>query len=892
MALQAHLDAIRAHFDMVAPIYPALKARNRYYHEFLARWCRAMLPPGRKVLDVGCGRGELLAAVEPSHGVGVDLSSAMVARARDDNPSLQFSAQAMEAFEGDGSFDAALCINTLEYMWDVGTVLARVRAALRDNGRLLITTANPVWSPVFKLASRLGLRTPDGPRLFITNLDLVNLLELHGFEVVYERMHLAIPKRIPGISEPVNFLVSRIPGLRLISSMQMVVARKLPSAPRGYSVSMIIPCHNERDNVDRCVRAIPKLGTSTEAIFVDDGSTDGTAERVRPELNPGVDVRVISYPTNRGKGHAVKTGFDAARGDIVMIVDADLTTDPAEFQPLYDAFATGRAEFVNGTRFVYPMAGRAMKWANYMGNRVFTILVSLIMERRVSDTLCGTKAMFRWDYRHMTMGRDPWGDYDLLFGAAQLRLALREIPVHYQERTGGESKMRPFAHMMNLLRMCWMGFWQVKTLPPLSAARAADARRSARSAQAAWGIFAVAAAIRLATAVAKGTLGHPELFEYDGMARNLLAGRGLTFTHLGIVYHSFAPPLHAWLSAASYWLTGSIVPLMLLQIAAGSAIAVTAAAIAERLFDDRRAGIAAGLLVAVHPGLIFYSATKAHPLSFDALFFALALWTFVRLHAATTVMRGIALGAIVGLGTLSRSTMLIFFPLGALWLLAVTPRSTRRAAAGALAVAVTVAVLVVLPWSIRDSLVHHRGLFLISTTGEDFWDGNNPLATGHSYIDGRLALIDALPPDERADLESQPDEIAQSEWFMKKATAFIKANPERAARLTALKFFHFWWFAPQTGILYPAAWRSLYMTYYAAALLLAAAGVRRITQLGPEAVRLGLLVGLFCLGLSVVQSVYYVEARHRWAIEPLLLAVSGGGAASIGRKRLDVAAPS
>jgi 4-amino-4-deoxy-L-arabinose transferase-like glycosyltransferase len=368
------------------------------------------------------------------------------------------------------------------------------------------------------------------------------------------------------------------------------------------------------------------------------------------------------------------------------------------------------------------------------------------------------------------------------------------------------------------------------------------------------------------------------------MARNLLAGRGLTFTHLGIVYHSFAPPLHSSLAAASYWTTGSIVPVMLLQIAAGSALAVVTSVIAQRLFGDRFAAAAAGFLVAVHPGLIVYSATKAHPLPFDALFFALALWTFIRLYDDPRVSRAIVAGAVVGLGTLTRSTALIFLPIAALWFLAVTPRR-GWAALRTIAIVGCAAFVVILPWSIRDSMVHHRGLFLISTTGEDFWDGNNPYATGHSYIDADHAVIDALPPADRAELESQPDELAQSQWFMGKAVAFITANPGRAVQLTALKFFHFWWFAPQTGVLYRASWRAMYMAYYVACLLLAAVGVWRIGASGRDAVRLGLLIAAFLLGLSVLQSVYYVEARHRWAVEPMLLVVSGGGAAALVERR-------
>lgn len=459
-----HDAEIRAHFDRIAPDYPALKKRNRYYHAFLARWCRAMVPAGSKVLDVGCGRGDVLAATSPREGLGVDLSPAMIAGARADHPELAFTAEGIEAFQGDGTFDAALCVNTLEYTWDVGAVLNAVHAALRDNGRILITAANPVWSPLFKIASAFGLRIPDCRRLFITSRDLMNLLELHGFEVVYEQMHLAIPKWIPVVSSVINFVVSRIPGVRLLSSTQLVVARKLPPRRREYSVSVIIPCHNERENVAACARSVRRLGAGTEVIFVDDGSSDGTAEAVRAAAGVAGDVpvRLVSYSPRRGKGQAVVAGIASATGDICVIVDADLSTHPDELEPLYEAFATGRAEFVNGTRFVYPMEGRAMRWANYMGNRAFTILVSTIMERRVSDTLCGTKAFFRRDYAHFTMGRDPWGDYDLLFGAAQMRLVLRELPVHYRERAAGQSKMKALRHTLNLLKMCAVGFRQIK----------------------------------------------------------------------------------------------------------------------------------------------------------------------------------------------------------------------------------------------------------------------------------------------------------------------------------------------------------------------------------------------------------------------------------------------
>jgi 4-amino-4-deoxy-L-arabinose transferase-like glycosyltransferase len=398
-------------------------------------------------------------------------------------------------------------------------------------------------------------------------------------------------------------------------------------------------------------------------------------------------------------------------------------------------------------------------------------------------------------------------------------------------------------------------------------------------------LFALALVLRLAAGLITGRLLNPELFEYDAMARNWLAGKGLSYTHLGIVYYSFAPPLHPWIAIASYWLTGSIVPLMLLQVAAGSGIVVAAAAIADRLFRSRVAGLAAGALVAVHPGLFVYSIAKAHPLPFDALFFTLVLLQFFRLHEKPTASRAVTLGVIIGLGTLSRSTMLIFAPIGSIWLVLVAPGGQRLAMIRAVAIAAVVSLAVIAPSAIRDSLVHRQPPFMVSPTGENFWKGNNPLATGHSLIDAKRDVVGALSPAERADLESQPNEVAQSEWFMRKAKAFIREQPGAAARLFVMKFYHFWWFAPQTGVLYPSAWRHMYMAYYVVALLLAAVGIARLRASSPSSVPLAVLLGLFLLGLSVLQSVYYVEARHRWGIEPMLLALSGGGVAAVVRRR-------
>jgi 2-polyprenyl-3-methyl-5-hydroxy-6-metoxy-1,4-benzoquinol methylase len=462
-----HNQAIQRHFALLASSYRDLTKKNSFYDNYLIRWCRSVLPPGRRVVDFGCGRGDVLAAVSPSEGLGIDLCQTVIDTAQQDHPQLRFQTTAIEDLESRECFDAVLLVNTMEYVYDIGAVLAKAHEVLRDNGRLLITTANPLWSPIFKLASRLRLRVPDCTRLFVTNQDVVNMLTLHGFDILTQSTTLIVPKYIPLVSTWLNWLVSRIPILRVYGSTQLILARKLPVQRREYSVSVIVPCYNEAGNIERCINQMVPLGSWTELIFVDDGSTDGTsdiiAEVVKRCPRTDIEVRAIRYTPNQGKWRAVKTGFDQANGEIVTILDADMTTHPEELLPLYEAFATGRAEFINCTRLVYPMDDGSMKVLNFIGNKVFTILVSIVMETRVSDTLCGTKAMYKDDYRHFVMGRDRWGDYDLLFGAAQQRLRLQELPVHYGARLAGTSKMNSMKHTINLLKMCWHGFWQVKT---------------------------------------------------------------------------------------------------------------------------------------------------------------------------------------------------------------------------------------------------------------------------------------------------------------------------------------------------------------------------------------------------------------------------------------------
>jgi 4-amino-4-deoxy-L-arabinose transferase-like glycosyltransferase len=394
-----------------------------------------------------------------------------------------------------------------------------------------------------------------------------------------------------------------------------------------------------------------------------------------------------------------------------------------------------------------------------------------------------------------------------------------------------------------------------------------------------WILGVVSFALRVGAGLAKGTLSHPEVFEYDSAARAIVAGQGFVYGHIGVPYYSYMGPFSSYVGAASYWLTGSIVPLMLLQCLAGSLLVVATAAIVTRFSDSWLAAAVAGTLVAVHPGLLVYSAVKAHALAFDALFFALTLLQMMRLAEQTTTARALQLGVIVGIGALSRGTIVIFLPLTCLWLFVTATTELRWSRVRSGILAGLVAAAIIAPWTIRSSLTHHTFVFILTTDAEDFWRGNNPYASGHSYVDANHFVLTSIPPSELADLQSQPDEMAQARWFSTRARAFIREHPDQFIRLTLKKFFYFWWFAPQSGVEYPRLWLRLYQAYYVGVLCLAAIGFWQSVRMNRAIGNPVWLLLAFVLGLSGLQSFYYVEGRHRWAVEPAVIVLSGVGAA-------------
>jgi SAM-dependent methyltransferase len=475
----AYQQAVRSLFDRLAPERASWLRRNGYFYSHDHRYMRLLVPEGAAVLEIGCGNGQLLAALKPRRGVGIDLSPAMIAVARAAHPRFEFHAGDAEdpaTYDSiTGPFDAIILSDTVGYLADCQATLALVRRLMTPRTRLVIAYYSRMWEPLLKAGEAIGLKMPqDVEQSWLSTSDIMNLLALADYEVVGREWRFLMPRHAFGLGPFINRYVAPLPGVRRLCLRNYVIARALPPPKhedRAASVTVLVPCRNERGNIENAVRRLPRFAPDIEILFVEGHSVDGTyAEclRVR-DAYPQHDIKAIRQD-GTGKGDAVRKGFEHARGDILMILDADLTVPPEDLGRFYDALVSGKCEFANGSRLVYPMHGKAMRPLNRVANRAFSMIFSYLLNQRVTDTLCGTKAVWRADYRRIAANRqyfgdfDPFGDFDLIFGAARLSLRMVDIPIRYAERTYGTTQISRFRHGMLLARMALFAFRKLKAL--------------------------------------------------------------------------------------------------------------------------------------------------------------------------------------------------------------------------------------------------------------------------------------------------------------------------------------------------------------------------------------------------------------------------------------------
>jgi SAM-dependent methyltransferase len=474
--LSPRQEEIRALFDRLAPDRTAWIARNWYFHDADYAFMQFLIPAGARVLELGSGDGQLLTALTPSYGVGVDLSPKMTAVAAQANPLFDFQTGNIEDPDFlaslSGPFDYIVISDTIGLVEDAQALFAALQKLMTPQSRLILAYYSRLWEPPLRLAEKIGRKMPQVDQNWMSTADMTNLLALTDFEVVREEWRQLVPRRLLGLGVLINRFIATLPGIRMLCLRNYLVARPLPRLPKPEklpSVTVLVPCRNERGNIENAMTRLPQFAPDIEIIFVEGHSKDGTfeeCERVKAAY-PTRDIKVFRQ-TGKGKGDAVRKGFAEARGDILMILDADLTVPPESLPKFYDAIASGRGEFINGTRLVYPMEDTAMRTLNNIANRGFAKIFSYLLNQRFTDTLCGTKVLWRHDYERIVANRhyfgdfDPFGDFDLIFGAAKLNLRIVEVPIRYAGRAYGETQISRFTHGWLLLRMVVFAWRKLK----------------------------------------------------------------------------------------------------------------------------------------------------------------------------------------------------------------------------------------------------------------------------------------------------------------------------------------------------------------------------------------------------------------------------------------------
>lgn len=447
--------------------------KNAYYYRSMVAYLKFIVPEGSTVLEIGCGTGYLLEQLKPARSVGIDISHEMIRFARIHRPNSTYYEMDAGNFSLDQKFDYVIISDTIGSFTDVQNVFEQIHKAFTPQTRLVITSTNFIWRPLLNLAESLGLKMPQKRQNWLDISDIASLLNLSDFEVIDNYRKMIFPKYIPFLSLFLNRYLGNLPlinGLGLITCLIARSKRVVQTSTGEKSVSVIIPARNEKENIEGLIQRTPKMGSHTEIIFIEGNSTDQTWEEIQrlgARYQEFYDIK-WAQQDGKGKGDAVRKGFDMASGDILMILDADMTVAPEELPKFFNAIASGKGEYINGSRLVYPMEKKAMRFLNLLGNKFFSLAFSWLLGQKLKDTLCGTKVISRENYQKLAGNRsyfgefDPFGDFDLIFGSSKLNLRFVEIPIRYRARTYGETNISRFKHGWLLLRMTFFAMSKIK----------------------------------------------------------------------------------------------------------------------------------------------------------------------------------------------------------------------------------------------------------------------------------------------------------------------------------------------------------------------------------------------------------------------------------------------
>jgi ubiquinone/menaquinone biosynthesis C-methylase UbiE len=457
-------DTFIQYFNQVSELRDKWIKRHQSYHDELMRIFRFLVPNEVSVLEVGCGTGDTLGKLGRKKSAGIDISPGMINKAKKKYTGFQF--KTMDIEDPDPSklpekFDYVIMSDLIGHLSDIQKGFEQSRRFMHENSRLIITYYSYFWEPVLRILEKLYLKIPQFQQNWLSQPDIINLLELAEFEVIKKSTAYILPVKIPLLSRIFNKFIVRLPLFRHFGLIQYAVARPSNTPAQDASLSVIIPARNEQGNIEQAVLRTPLLGKFTELIFVEGHSTDKTwdeIQRIQKKYRNTHMIKIMQQP-GTGKGDAVRKGFQKATGDILTILDGDLTALPEKLSKFYRVFTSGQADFANGCRLVYPLEKKAMRFFNVLGNKFFSMAFTWLLDQPIKDTLCGTKMLRRSHYLQIAANRayfgdfDPFGDFDLLFGASKLNLKIKDVPIRYQARTYGQTNIQRWRHGFLLLRM-------------------------------------------------------------------------------------------------------------------------------------------------------------------------------------------------------------------------------------------------------------------------------------------------------------------------------------------------------------------------------------------------------------------------------------------------------
>lgn len=461
------------HFQKLAPGYAGYKNRFSYYWKDITSYINYFITDDVSILDVGCGIGDTLAGLKGTRKLGIDICPAMIAKAREVYPQIEFSLMDAGNLELNEKFDVILLSNVIGYFDNIQDIMISLKSVCKPETRIIITYYNQVWEPLLKFGELVGIKKRSPRQNWLSIKDIKNLLYLSGFDAYRSAKRIIFPFGIPVISFFLNKVLGPLTFLNHFGLNLFVFARLSPSVAYEqdqFTVSVIIPARNESGNIENAITRMPKFGKQLEIIFVEGHSKDDTWDtllKMKEIYGKTCDIKIFQQD-GKGKGDAVRKGFSVAKGDVLIILDADLTVPPEDLPKFYKALIERKGEFINGSRLVYPMDAKAMRLLNRFGNRFFSNAFSWILGQEIKDTLCGTKVMYRKDYQKLAQNRkffgefDPFGDFDLIFGAYKLNLKIIDLPVVYRERTYAETNISRFSHGFILFRMMLFAIAKIK----------------------------------------------------------------------------------------------------------------------------------------------------------------------------------------------------------------------------------------------------------------------------------------------------------------------------------------------------------------------------------------------------------------------------------------------